>query len=270
MKYVKESLNLDFTFLTKIKLSFLFKVWIIICKYFIFVINAVTYSPGKSHSKVFGFDFYFPNKFGILSMQRVYDDNYFLKNYIPENVNIIDVGAHVGEFNLFSRNYLKANKVVSFEPFKNSFNVLSKNIKEDIHNYAISDKNEEKFYVSRISTQLNSFNPSNTEGVLDEVTVQCVQIDNFIQDNYSDIKFDMLKIDVEGAEYKVIQTAHKTIDSVKYVLVEMSVERDSDLGFLGFLAQLKSQHPNLEILALNNYSNGERSIDILFQNNAKD
>lgn len=267
--YIKESLSLDWVFITKVKLSFSFKVLLVIKKYFYIFYCIFAYKPGASRTEVFGKNFYFPNKFGVLSIERVFADNYFIKENISKAQVVIDVGAHVGEFNIFSKEYLDAKEIYSFEPFKKSFDLLRKNTEsETVYNKAVMERKEAILYVSALSTQLNSLTKENIESeVKDEQKVLGVKLDEFFSNEIQANKvFDLFKIDVEGNELEVIKTATKLINQCKYMIVEVSISRKSELDISNFLTYISTNFRNLKVIALNNYSSGDRSIDILFEN----
>lgn len=267
MNYIIESIKLDWIFLTKIKFNFFYKIFFILQKYFLILKNIVIYKKGKSGFKFRGQKFYFPNKFGPLSIQRVFADNYFLQKYLPQNMTIVDIGAHVGEYNRFSKIYLGAKKVYSFEPFSTSFELLKKNSDDDhVYNYAISTQEEATLYISKISTQLNSLKSQNATGNIGEEKVKCIGLDKFVEANIKNEKIDLLKIDVEGNEYEVLLTAKKILNQTKYLLIETSVARESEKNIGEIIDFLNDVNPELRIIALNNYNTGDRSIDILFVN----
>jgi len=75
------------------------------------------------------------------------DENYMFKYKHPDNIKILDIGAHIGFFSIYAaKNFPKGN-VFAFEPYPASFNRLNDNIKKNnisnikIFPYAISDTN---------------------------------------------------------------------------------------------------------------------------------
>ena len=60
---------------------------------------------------------------------------------------IFDVGAHIGSFTLYAKSIFPASSIYAFEPNKENFHLLEKNIKDNnfnnihIFNNAISNKN---------------------------------------------------------------------------------------------------------------------------------
>ena len=191
----------------------------------------------------------------------------WIKTFIPKNALVIDIGAHVGEFNLFCSNYLEAKRIYSFEPYQKSYSLLQMNVEKNLtYNYAIYPKDEMILYISQKSTQLNSVIKENTEGSENSEKIKCVYLDKIVKELIKEKYFDLLKIDVEGSEYEVLKTAIETIKVTKYLLIEISINRESKLNFIDFFSYLISNFNFLKVVALNNYNIGNRAIDILFEN----
>lgn len=266
MKYICESLYLDYIFLFRIRLNIFYKIFFIFLKYLLIIKTIFVFNYGKSYIYIFSKKFYYPNKYGLVSIQRVFTDNYFLKENLNNCETVIDIGAHVGEFNIFTKKYLGAKKVYSFEPMQKSYSLLKKNTDPKLaHNYAIYTQESAKLHISSISTQLNSLkNQTSTEYAESEM-VNCVPLDKFFETDPSD-HYDLLKIDVEGAELEVILTAQKIIKKCRYMIIEMSVNRAGSDNFMTIINHIQTNHPYLKIIALNNYHTGDMSIDILFHN----
>ena len=77
----------------------------------------------------------------------VFMENFFLDSYdreegfsIKENDIVIDIGAHVGYFTIYAAKKAKNGKIITFEPSKESFNVLKNNLKiNNIQNVIIEN-----------------------------------------------------------------------------------------------------------------------------------
>ena len=91
-------------------------------------------------------------------------------NYIKEDSTVVDVGANYGYYSLLAATKNKSGVVYSFEPVKENFDVLNKNIKENdflnvkTFNLAISDDSGEKnFNVTEASDSSGFYEHPNTE-----------------------------------------------------------------------------------------------------------
>ena len=141
---------------------------------------------------------------------------------------IFDVGAHHGSV---ARTYLRlfpGALIHCFEPFPDSFNILSENLKGDsrihCHQTALSDVAGLAVLNANLSSQTNSLLPTDPSGaviwgggLLDttgKVEVAVATVDHFVRDNKI-AHIDILKLDVQGAEYAVFQGATETLRQQK-------------------------------------------------------
>ena len=143
-----------------------------------------------------------------------------VKDYIEEtgaNSCFVDIGAHIGTYSLpFSTLF---TDVKSFEPCKQNFYLLEKNVKindctnVEVYNEALSDANR--------SVRLHKYDNHNSgqnqiiddpEGDIKTSTLDSHQFENV----------DYIKIDVEGRELDVLKGAEKTI-SLYRPLVQFEV-----------------------------------------------
>lgn len=151
-----------------------------------------------------------------------------LNNIIHKGDSVIDVGAHVGKY---TEHFLKlvgnTGKVISFELNPRTFNSLNNKFintpNVTLINAAVSDKSDFEDYYSGCSSyntniighDINS-SKSNHLG-----NIKSIKLDDFIKE-----KIDFMKIDVEGAEIKVLKGMEKTINNVKCLLIECHFEED--------------------------------------------
>lgn len=167
----------------------------------------------------------------------VREDAFYMQKSLLKNVEmpiIFDVGAHYGETCLEYNKLFDKCIIHSFEPFKESFDILSENIKpfENIkaYNVALGDKTGKiNFHINPFSAT-NSILPTHKEGPitwggglletlsLKETSIET--IDNFIQ-NENISKIDLLKLDTQGSEFMVLAGAEKTINKIRLVYIEI-------------------------------------------------
>ena len=150
------------------------------------------------------------------------DGDFFTAEYEPEitdafrkNVRkdwiVADVGANIGYHTLeLSR---LAKKVYSFEPCKNTYSYLLKNIKANNLtnvipvNIALSDKNGPALLEN------DGKSGSNKIGKYGE-KIKTVKADDL------NVKFDLIKIDVEGHELNVLKGMKKILKNKPILIVE--------------------------------------------------
>jgi len=160
-----------------------------------------------------------------------------LKSIIKAKKPIIfDVGAHHGETSNFMIKNFKNLKLYCFEPEENNFLILSKNNKNytQIENYNFGFSNSEgelQFHINNHSAThsilpleenhakiwKNNLYPTNTKKKKNFTT-----IDNFLKKENINV-IDLLKLDVQGAEFLVLNGSKKSLQEkkIKNVLLEI-------------------------------------------------
>lgn len=260
MDLIKESLNLDLKFILISEISVLKRFELLFKKYVYFIIRLL--GRNKTNvGKFLGKNFIFPNKYGYVGLQRVIVDNVFLKKHLPEGICALDIGAHAGEFAFFLDSIIKAKKVISVEPFKDTFEILQKNHpKNENHQFAITNEKDSQLYISEISSQLNSLFPDDKRKQNSKVKVPTISLSTFVNKNAKS-GFDLLKIDTEGSEYDVLVSGLDVIGKFKYLLVEIELER---VGYLKILELLCGQK-HFKLIAMGDYKQGQRAVDVLLE-----
>lgn len=142
---------------------------------------------------------------GVITRIHLADEYNINQLSLSPESTVIDIGAHIGIFSVFVSK--KAKKIFAFEPVSENFDLLKQNIqlnnledKINIFNVAVSDKKETlKIYLSKINTAGHSIYKNS-----DEYTyAQTVTLQEIFDKNSIEI-CDLLKIDTEGSEYKIL------------------------------------------------------------------
>ena len=142
---------------------------------------------------------------------------------------MLDVGANIGHHSLFGALKLNIPRIIAFEPDENTYNRLKKNVSLNglesvikIGNYAVSDT---ECYVSlekpeKDNDGMNYIVEASSKS--DEKLVKTVVLDQVCAEDNID-RIDLLKIDVEGAEAKVLRGAINLLNQglVRVVLIEI-------------------------------------------------
>jgi FkbM family methyltransferase len=148
----------------------------------------------------------------------------YLRSEVKGCYRAIDIGANIGIYSYSFSKYCK--KVDSFEPVSEITRMLkqyaeqSKNIK--IYNVGLSNKS------SRENIHIPYVDGTNIPNIglasLNDFGVECKKIEIEIckLDDYSFVDVGIIKIDVEGHEYQVLEGAEKTIRKYKpFILIEI-------------------------------------------------
>jgi FkbM family methyltransferase len=155
---------------------------------------------------------------------------------------IFDIGAHHGESVAFLSPLFPKATIFSFEPDPSSFDVLLKSVPKSVScfNLAISDIDGSATFFqnkishtnsllkvnlsSRDSISIANANANNDtkyfEGFNTEVQVTAMTLDSFTKQHSID-GIDLLKIDVQGAESRVLVGGKETLKRTKAVVMEI-------------------------------------------------
>lgn len=166
-----------------------------------------------------------------------------LNKLLKSNFTFIDVGANQGEFTVFAASKLKHGKVIAFEPVQKQFSMLVKNVQLNAFNnvelnpYGLSDEIGEFPIFTSINSSvhsgvhegLSSLFQSETRDVLEQV-VQLKIFDDEYEKKLE--RFDVLKIDIEGAELFALRGMKKSLMKFKpLILIEINNETFNQAGY---------------------------------------
>jgi len=175
-----------------------------------------------------GFQLYFNNREAAESMIRQIDD--FPSFFTPtEDLPlIIDCGANIGVSVLEWKTRWPQAQILCFEPDPFAFKVLQKNIEvNDVPgvqcvNAAVFDRDGAADFYGQISSTADSRGNSleeawaNREGST-KTNVKCTRLSTYIADR----QVSFLKLDVEGAEQRVLDEIANSLDRVEAIYVEV-------------------------------------------------
>ncbi len=143
---------------------------------------------------------------------------------IKENDIVIDVGAHIGIFTIFAAHCAKNGKIYAFEPVKENFQLMKKNLslnrKKNVFAFNRAVSNSEgnvNLYVSKERNRgQNSFIK-----LADNYETRIVDKMNFKKIIKTLPRVDFLKMDCEGAEYDILFSLSKNeMKKIKKISME--------------------------------------------------
>ncbi len=208
----------------------------------------------KKENSFYGFGLYLDTKeftqaliHNYLSHNEFYerDASLFLIKFLNEGDTFIDVGSHIGYFSFFAASIVgNSGKVYSFEPQIDNFNKL--NFHKDRNkftnlitiNKALSDSEEIRdFYINLDNDGGHSFWDIKEFPVCEKTRenpivekLETTTLDNWFKDKkLKNLSF--IKIDVEGAEFMVLQGAENILREFSpFIICELSELALSKLG----------------------------------------
>jgi FkbM family methyltransferase len=182
--------------------------------------------------KEYIFSFAFFRKIILYKIKRYSKLSAFKKLKLNTESIFIDLGGNNGVVSQYISDKFNCN-IHIYEPHKGCFKILKKkfnnNKKIKVYNSAISNNNNyKKFYFHSNVKDNNFYDLSLSESASLESKkiniskkkfeiVKCIGINNIVK-KFKHI--DVLKIDIEGHEYKILPTIYKNIKKVDYVFIE--------------------------------------------------
>lgn len=139
---------------------------------------------------------------------------------------IIDIGAHIGTFELYVRALNAEVPVFAYEPLVSNYEVLKENLHKNHLKNIFSSQQAVAGAVGEVLLHLSNNNHNNSlEAPYSEATeqtqkVQATTLDRILQKHRLE-KCDLLKIDCEGAEYAIFEnTAAETFAKIGAIFME--------------------------------------------------
>ncbi|MEO5570924.1 MAG: FkbM family methyltransferase [Bacteroidia bacterium] len=170
---------------------------------------------------------------GITRWQEGVSMNYWLKACEFSNC-IFDVGAYNGIYALASKAMNPNASVYAFEPVEHSYIEMRKNIEMndfEVHSFKLALSNQDghaKFYnVKDVESKIGSLTPDLfvEETVFTEIETKSIA--TFIHENKLK-KIDLIKIDVEGHEFEVLEGMKDYLkEMMPVILVEVLTDKSA-------------------------------------------
>ncbi|WKV13568.1 FkbM family methyltransferase [Marivirga harenae] len=138
---------------------------------------------------------------------------------------IIDGGANIGKYSLVCKELMPNTLIYSLEPVKDTFKLLSQNVRAHTNMVPV----QKGLYKTNTSKEINIFN-SNTHSSLVDIqglsyestqkqTIELIKGDDFMR-NQNINEVDLLKIDVEGAEFDALVGFDEHISNGKIRMIQ--------------------------------------------------
>ena len=170
---------------------------------------------GLKHFKLF-----YKRPYEVLhTYKEIFEDEIY--DFISKSTRpiIIDCGANIGLSTIYFKLLYPDSTVIAFEPDENNFQLLKKNVKlnnlrnVELHKMAVWVKD------GNISFEANESEASRIaeDGHSNTTLVECIRLSSFLS-KYEKIEF--LKMDIEGAEEKVILDCGQNLSNIENLFIE--------------------------------------------------
>jgi FkbM family methyltransferase len=162
---------------------------------------------------------------------------------LTQNDTFLDIGAHYGYFSLLASGIVgEGGHVISYEAAPKTYKILNQNASKvrniAVHNNAVSDtEGTLSFYeFPNLYSEYNTLDVSQFENEEwyknskpREVKIESIVLDDFLSETNTNPT--LIKIDVEGAEYKVISGMKNHLQNNRPIIVMeyLSDDRSNDM-----------------------------------------
>tara|TARA_B100000941_G_C28441514_1_gene519914 strand:+ start:284 stop:1117 length:834 start_codon:yes stop_codon:yes gene_type:complete len=151
-------------------------------------------------------------------------ESHFIKSICFEGMNILDIGANIGYYTaLFSQLAGDKGSVIAIEPDLESYKYLSRSINSfnyknvlSFHLAASDIKQKLPLFISKENRGDNRLYSTNQKR--NSIMVDCLTVDELLEENKME-NLDLIKIDVQGYEPKVLKGMLNIVRSSKKLIV---------------------------------------------------
>jgi len=160
-------------------------------------------------------------------VKEIFFDKPYVRHFkLPERPVVIDIGGYIGDFTLYAAKYLNARKVIVYEPTKENFEILSRNVANNSFegeviavNKAVGTDSEIRLNVDigdHDEVHVSSYWYREAE----QRVIPCVTLAELMETHGVD-SVDLLKIDCEGGEYDIFPAlGDATLDRIENIVFE--------------------------------------------------
>jgi FkbM family methyltransferase len=172
---------------------------------------------GEHTTTLFGKPFSFSERNGFLhSLKEIFVDEVYLQELPPEAF-IIDCGANIGLSVIYLKRLSPRARIVAFEPDETNFQLLEKNITA----FGLTNIELRKEAIW-IDNTLLEFSNKGTLGskIVENTTDGTVKVKATRLKDLMIQQVDFLKLDIEGAEYKVLKDIEDKLHFADKIFIE--------------------------------------------------
>lgn len=151
----------------------------------------------------------------------------FVQWVLKPTDTFVDVGAGLGDYSLIAASRIKTGIIFAFEPHLVALAYLNENIainnlqnKILAFNKVVSDKNGFEEFTS---DEISEFSHISSKEDMNRIKIPSITLDNFFMSR-KEKQIKIVKIDVEGAELKVLYGANNLLkkNAIDYLIIEIN------------------------------------------------
>jgi FkbM family methyltransferase len=154
----------------------------------------------------------------------------FIVNNLSQGDVFVDVGANIGYFSMLAAQQ-GAGKVFAIEPIPKTYAMLCMNVEHNMFTGVIepvnvalgSQEHTAKFTCSLGPKNHIEYDVDNIHHDLPTIDIKVTTLDHLLADRKEVNRIDFVKVDIEGAEYRFLLGAEKTIKAFKPIVM-MEIE----------------------------------------------
>lgn len=169
---------------------------------------------------------------------REYDD--LLARLATEAPVVVDGGANVGAFAIFIKSAFPDAKVVSIEASADTYRILTDNVRRSgwdgwsAHHCAIWDHDGVVDFTDDAQASANSSVAANGNGGARRPT-PARRLDALLADVLPDTRISLLKLDIEGAEERVLASLRGSMSMIDSLVIEVHAQYVDEMKVLALL-----------------------------------
>ncbi len=177
-------------------------------------------------------------EFNIIFEEIFLDGIYIPKiNKRNKDINIVDIGSHIGLSIIYFHSLFPLANIIGYEPNPILFKTLVQNIKKNsienvkLYNNAIDIEDRDiDFYISANDDWFSTGSPYKEQWkgkqIRKSINVKSLSIDNIFKEIN---EIDILKIDIEGVEHRIINQLVKYKDRINNLIIEIHPTNNNEM-----------------------------------------
>lgn len=150
-------------------------------------------------------------------VREIFFENPYVRHFaLPSGATVVDIGGYIGDFSLYAIKYLKAGRVIVYEPTAENFALLKQNVMINGYedriiavNKAVSSSHEIALNVQKRESDEMHVSAYMYQGS-ERRTIPSVTLEELLV-THKIAAVDLLKVDCEGGEYDIFPSVPDSV-----------------------------------------------------------